>query len=120
MTHQLDTPRPKSVTTFRDFLKEVGIIVVGVIIALGAGELVDAWNWQREVGIVTDSLDDELSDTVFAARERIKIADCQRQFLDRLDEVAETSRGSLVVRASPVTRNRLWDSAAWEAAVASG
>jgi hypothetical protein len=120
MAHQVETHRPKDVRGWRDFFKEVGIIFVGVVIALGAGEVVDAWNWQREVGIVKDSLDDELADTVFAARERMKIADCQRRTLDRLDQIADESRGTLVVRHAPVRRTRLWGSAAWDAAVASG
>jgi len=105
--------------TLADFLKEVIIIVVGVAIALGAGQLMDDWNWRQEVAIVTDSLDDELADTLFAAQERIKIADCQRRTLDRLDQLADESRGTLVIRNAPVTRTRVWGSSAWEAAVAS-
>lgn len=119
--HEVETHRPrKKIEGLRDFAKEVFIIFVGVVIALGCGELLDNWNWHREVGIVKDSLDDELSDTVFAARERVKIADCQRRTLDRLDEIADTSRGTLVIRSAPVRRTRLWASSAWEAAVASG
>jgi hypothetical protein len=106
--------------TLADFLKEIVIIVIGVAIALAAGQFADDWNWRQEVGIVTDSLDDELSDSIFAARERIKIADCQRQTLDRLDQLADDARGTLALRHAPVTRNRVWGSAAWEAAVASG
>ena len=120
MVHRPETHSPRPVESWRDFLKEVGTIVIGVAIALAAGEAVDGWNWQREVAIVKDSLDDELSDAVFAARERVKIADCQRRTLDRLDELADQSRGTLLLRVSPVSRNRVWGSAAWDAAVASG
>jgi hypothetical protein len=120
MVHRPETHSPRPVQGWRDFLKEIGTIVIGVAIALAAGEAVDGWNWQREVAIVKDSLDDELSDAVFAARERVKIANCQRRTLDRLDELADQSRGTLLHRASPVSRNRVWGSAAWEAAVASG
>ena len=120
MEHRPETHSPRPVESWRDFFKEVGTIVIGVAIALAAGEAVDGWNWQREVSIVKDSLDDELSDAVFAARERVKITDCQRRTLDRLDELADQSRGALLLRVSPVSRNRVWGSAAWEAAVASG
>jgi hypothetical protein len=72
------------------------------------------------VAIVEDSLNDELADSLFSARERIKIADCQRRTLDRLDELADASGGTLVLRDAPVTRNRVWGSSAWDAAVASG
>ena len=121
MVRRVDAPeRSKPIASWRDFLKEVGTIVLGVAIALAAGEAVDAWNWHKEVGIVEDSLDDELADSLFAAQERIKIAECQRRTLDALDELADRSRDTLVIRNTPVSRTRLWGSAAWDAAVASG
>jgi hypothetical protein len=120
MAHRVDSHETKPINSWRDFLKEVGTIVLGVIIALAAGEIVDNWNWHKEVGIVEDSLDDELADSLFAAEERIKITDCQRRTLDALDDLADRSRGTLVIRNPPVSRNRVWGSAAWDAAVASG
>lgn len=120
MAHRVEAPEHKPVRDWPDFIKEVGTIVLGVIIALGAGQMVDNWNWHSEVGIVEDSLDDELAGSLFAAQERIKITECQRQTLDALDDLADKSRGTLVIRNTPVSRNRIWGSAAWEAAVASG
>jgi hypothetical protein len=120
MAHRVETHDPKPIHGWRDFLKEVGTIVLGVVIALSAGEIVDNWNWHKEVRIVEDSLDDELADSLFAAQERIKITECQRRTLDALDDLADTSRGTLVIRNTPVSRNRVWGSAAWDAAVASG
>ena len=120
MPHHLDAPDARTFNGWREFFKEVGTIVLGVLIALTAGELVDDWHWKSEVGIVEDSLNDELSDSLFAAEERIKITDCQRQTVDALDELADKSRGNLVIRNTPVSRNRVWGSAAWDAAVASG
>jgi hypothetical protein len=120
MVRHLDAPDAKTFHNWRDFLKEVGTIVLGVIIALAAGEAADAWNWHKEVSIVEDSLDDELAGSLFAAQERIKITDCQRATLDALDDLADRSHGKLVIRNTPVSRNRVWASAAWDAAVASG
>ena len=120
MVHHVDVPEGKSMRSWRDFFKEVGIIVLGVLIALAAEQTVNAWNWKHEVGIVEDSLNDELSDALFSAQERVKIADCQRRTLDALDDLADKSHGTLVIRNAPVTRNRVWGSAAWDAAVASG
>lgn len=120
MVHRVDAPDTRPVHGWRDFLKEVGTIVLGVLIALGAGEAADAWNWHQEVLVVEDSLNDELADSLFAAQERIKIADCQRHTLDALDDLADKSHGTLMIRNTPVSRNRVWGSAAWDAAVASG
>ena len=116
----MEIHRPRAINNWPEFLKEVGIIVIGVLIALAAEEAMNSYNWRQEVAIVRDSLDDELSDTLFAAMERVKIADCQRRTLHRLDELADQSQGTLVLRNDPVTRNRVWGTAAWDAAVASG
>jgi hypothetical protein len=120
MVHHVEAPEHKSIHGWPDFLKEVGTIVLGVLIALAAEQAVDAWNWHKEVRIVEDSLEDELADSLFAAEERIKITDCQRRTLDALDDLADRSRGTLVIRNTPVSRNRVWGSSAWDAAVASG
>jgi hypothetical protein len=120
MAHHVDAPDSKPIRNWGDFLKEVATIVLGVVIALAADELVDGWNWNKEVAIVEDSLDDELAGSLFAAQERIKIAQCQQQTLDALDDLADKSKGTLLLRNKPVSRNRVWASAAWDAAVASG
>jgi len=112
--------RPGVVRNWRELLKEVGIIVLGVSIALAGEEAVSYFNWKTEVSVVEDSVDDELSDALFSAMERDKIADCQKRTLDRLDQLADERTGTLVIRNAPVRRMRLWGSAAWDAAVASG
>ena len=116
----MEIHRPKAIDDWGDFFKEVGIIVLGVLIALAAEDALSDYHWRQEVKIVQDSLDDELSDSLFSALERVKITDCQRRTLARLDELADDSRGTLVIRNDPVTRNRVWGTAAWDAAVASG
>ena len=40
---------PKPLHGWRQFAGEVGIIVVGVLIALGAEQLVASWHWRSEV-----------------------------------------------------------------------
>ena len=116
----MEIHRPGVVRNWREFLKEVGIIVLGVSIALAGEEAVNYFNWKQEVSIVEDSVNDELADALFSAMERVKIADCQKRTLDRLDQLADESRGTLVIRNPPLRRMRLWGSAAWDAAVASG
>ncbi|HWC55911.1 MAG TPA: hypothetical protein VG434_02960, partial [Sphingomicrobium sp.] len=41
---------PKPLHGWREFAGEVGIIVVGVLIALGAEQVVEEWRWHRQVG----------------------------------------------------------------------
>ena len=110
---------PKAIDNWREFFVEIVIIVIGVALALAAEEALSNYHTNQEVAVVQDSLDDELADSLFASLERIKFADCQKRAVDRLDAVAhQTVSGPIGdVPASPV---RLWGSAAWDAAVASG
>jgi hypothetical protein len=116
---RVDVHRPKAFHNWREFTKEVVTIVIGVLIALAAEQIAQDLQWRHEVSVVEDSLDDELASDLFAAEERVKIADCQRRTLDRLDELADESKDTLAIRNAPLTRNRIWGSAAWDAAVAS-
>jgi hypothetical protein len=110
---------PKPPGNWREFLIEIAVIVIGVGLALGAEELVSDYHANKEVATVQESLNDELSDSLFASLERTKIADCQKRVLDRLDAVAHQA-GSGPIGDIPASPMRLWGSAAWDAAVASG
>ena len=45
---EIHTPK-HPIRGWRDLLKEVGIIVLGVLIALGAEQSVEAWHWHRKI-----------------------------------------------------------------------
>jgi hypothetical protein len=51
---------PKPLHGWRAFAGEVGIIVVGVLIALAAEQVVDEWRWDQKVAVVRKSLMGEL------------------------------------------------------------
>jgi hypothetical protein len=51
---------PKPLHGWREFLGEVGIIVLGVLIALTAEQLLVAWQWHREVRGFRAAADNEL------------------------------------------------------------
>ena len=56
---------PKPMHGWRDFAGEIAIIVIGVLIALGAEQVIESWTWERKVagamrrtqgrGVVPDS-----------------------------------------------------------------
>ena len=54
---------PKPLHGWRAFAGEVGIIVIGVLIALGAQQHVEAANWRREVADFRDSVRGEMFST---------------------------------------------------------
>src|SRR5215469_17504332 len=52
---------PKPLHGWREFAGEVGIIVLGVLIALAADSFVEDWSWHQKVVVVRKSLMGELA-----------------------------------------------------------
>jgi len=76
---------PKPMHGWRAFAGEVGIIVLGVLIALGFGQVVEQWQWHREVGETRQAIADEIAVSAVQGAERLAIEDCLR---DRIGELS--------------------------------
>jgi hypothetical protein len=48
---------PKPLHGWREFAGEVGVIVIGVMIALGAQQLLEDWHWRSEVAGVAERVE---------------------------------------------------------------
>ena len=82
---------PKPLHGWRQFAGEVGIIVVGVLIALGAEQLVASWHWRSEVRQTDQRLVREMGMNLANAYERFAIDPCLRP---RLAELARPALGN--------------------------
>jgi hypothetical protein len=130
---------PKPLHGWRAFMGEVGIIVLGVLIALTAGQIVEniheAYLSRQAIGHIQAEL---AYDSAFAA-ERIAIGDCMRaSFTDlrrrliasgdnwpglqsKLANGAPRKADTLFASQPPVSSpHRLWPTSAWTAATTSG
>lgn len=67
---------PKALQGWREFLGEVGIIVVGVLIALSAEQIVESIHWDHEVEAERASLLQEAKDTLDGVALRQKQQGC--------------------------------------------
>ena len=66
---EVHTPK-HPVRSLREFLKEVGIIVLGVLLALGAEQTVEWLHWRQQVGITDEALQQEIRKDLGPAYER--------------------------------------------------
>jgi hypothetical protein len=107
---------PKPLNGWREFVGEVGIIVIGVLIALGAEQVVEVIHERNEVDQLRKSLRAELADSR-ARWENMRIADrCAMRRLDALDHWLATARPNVTLQhAYPLF---LWSmhSSAWDIA----
>jgi hypothetical protein len=113
---------PKPLHGWREFTGEVGIIVLGVLIALGAEQVVDDWAWRQKVAVVRKSLMSELGNDRGRWEVDMAQAPCILREVDRLDRWAEEGARTSVP-ASRTLNNQIaffWmHSANWNLATGS-
>ena len=115
---------PKPLHGWREFAGEVGIIVIGVLIALGAEQVVETLSWHVHVGQAEAAMRTELSiDDGAQAETRILLSPCIAKHLQQLEIGLIAERDRSVRFAPPIVAApvfRTWDDNAWHAAVSSG
>jgi hypothetical protein len=113
---------PKPLHGWRAFAGEVGIIVVGVLIALAAEQMVEQLSWDRKVDRAESAMRIELAqDDGPQAYARLLIGRCLESEIARIHDgagsvPAEQLRQWAAAYAPPF---RVWDSEAWNIVVAS-
>jgi hypothetical protein len=108
---------------WREFLKEVGIIVLGVLIALGAEQIAVAVHEARTAARAEALVRDEFALNVAFARERLASTPCMLSRLDELRRVLlETSDKTALPDLGEIGRvpERPFEWEAWESMVSAG
>jgi hypothetical protein len=132
MRFKLPAPR----NGWRVFAGEVGVIVLGVVIALGAQQFVETLQWREEVRRTEEALTIEIADSVLHASERQIVNRCLSDRLAHLIgkvssnqgpwsgdpmPLNQSARAVTIVAAAPYrTPNRPWSGNVWEAAQNAG
>lgn len=92
-------PKIKPVGGWPAVIQEILIVVVGVLIALGAQQLVDDWQWRRKVADFRSAIDAELGRNLEAYRSRIEQRECVGR---RLDQLGAWANAQERVQAGPL------------------
>jgi hypothetical protein len=111
---------PKPLHGWRAFIGEVGIIVLGVLIALSAGEIVEALHWRAEVAEARRAMAVELSDSIGQSYERARLSPCIEHRLDEISAVLrEASRTNRLPPVGMIGRalHRTWVTSAWQTTI---
>ena len=113
---------PKPLHGWREFAGEVGIIVVGVLIALGAEQVVEEIHQRAELREAEQGMTAELrDDNLPQAYARAAVFNCYADQLDAIEaavEAGDRAKVEALARAYHPA-NRTWDEEAWKAAMAS-
>ena len=118
----METHKPKAFHRWGEFLYEILIIVVGVLIALGLQQCVDALHWRYKVAQAEQNMRIEVARNRTNAAQYAILASCADAYLDRMQsdllrhDTADLTR--LYELGEPFV-SEAWTATAWDAAVAS-
>lgn len=85
----MDVHKPKPVHSWRDFLVEIGTIVIGVTIALAGEQIVEAFHWRNVVDAQRQILRSVVEDNLGAVKARAVQQTCVDARLAQLKTVFE-------------------------------
>jgi hypothetical protein len=108
---------------WRVFSGEVAVIVLGVLIALGAEQVVQAYDWRERVGRGRNELRLEIGQAVRNAHDRLELGPCANKRLDLLDGLL---MGSTAPLEKPMIVTRYytiiapWSQAVWDTMMSAG
>ncbi len=114
---------PKPLHGWREFAGEVGIIVLGVMIALGADQIIEGVHERSLAQSARENVRAEAGTNVGFIRQRLKTQACIGRRLDELQGLLERSgEGPLLSQPTWVSRPPVWPFffGRWQAATASG
>ena len=114
---------PKPLHGWREFFGEVGIIVLGVLIALAAGQVVEIVHDRQLAEDARTNVRAEAAQNVAFVRDRLSTQTCiDRRIAELQDLLSKSGEGPLVVQPTWVSRPPIWPIffGRWQAATASG
>ena len=100
---------PKPLHGWREFVGEVGIIVIGVLIALGAEQVVEGLHWRHQLEAERKALDEDVASMWGAMSARGPIQPCVDARLAEISLVlARHERGEPLEIVAPIGRPGVW------------
>jgi hypothetical protein len=115
----LEIHKPKPVHSWRELLNEVGVIVIGIAIALAGEQTIEWQHWHHEVAETREALDHEVAFNLGALQRRLDEAPCLDRRLGELRTYfAQRAQGSKARPAGSVgqpqfrrTHSNVWETA---------
>jgi len=72
----MDIHKPKPVHSFREFLSEIGVVVLGIVIALSGEQAIEALHWRHVIEAERQALDDTVAGVYASMLSRVDLQDC--------------------------------------------
>lgn len=85
-TDAMEIHKPKPIHNWREFFGEIGIIVIGVLLALAGEQTVEALHHRSQVAELSEALNVELSHNLAVLQDMVELKPCIDQRLTEIDK----------------------------------
>lgn len=112
----------KSVHSWKELLSEIGVIVIGVMIALGAEQLVETIHWSHKVADAEEAMGRELSGDLGYAAGQVAMKDCAAKYFASVEAAIKDhrlDRFRALTAMTPPFNSHPWVAESWTAAIGS-
>ncbi|MBS0373265.1 MAG: hypothetical protein JSR73_01685 [Proteobacteria bacterium] len=116
----MEIHKPKPPHSWRELGSEVGVIAIGIVIALSAEQIVEAVHWKHKVERVEQDLRKELGDSLGYAVEQQQMHSCVSGYLDALQNAILRSDSDTIKKLYEIgipLDAHPWRSSSWTAAL---
>jgi hypothetical protein len=119
----MEIHKPKPIHNWRELMTEIGVIVIGILIALGLEQAVESWHTSEQTELARRAVDTEVRFNLAKANREQDMRACMGRQLAALSDAIGTN-DQREVRRLLTTGGFVgpfpWTHAAWQAAVDSG
>ena len=118
----MENHKPKPFHNWGEFLYEILIIVIGVLIALGLQQFVDTLHWRYKIAQAEQNMRIEITRDRTNAAQYAILASCADAYLDRMQSDLlrhDTANLAKLYELGEPFISEAWTATAWDAAVAS-
>jgi hypothetical protein len=118
----MEIHKPKPVHNWRELLTEVGVVVIGVCIALAAEQTVEWFQWHSRVAEARKAIATETATNISYGIRRMRYAPCLEKCLDDLARIVdEASRAGNLPPVGDLGdfSNNVWSTGEWDSLMAS-
>lgn len=112
----------KSVHSWKELFSEIGVIVIGVMIALGAEQAVEAIHWSNKVADAEEAMGRELSSDLGYAAGQVALKDCAAKYFASMEAAIKGHRQDTfraLTAMTPPFNAHPWVAESWTAAIGS-
>jgi hypothetical protein len=105
----LDIHKPKPVHNFREFLSELGVVVLGIVIALSGEQLIESLHDKHKAGEAREGIRDEIAMNIAVLESRSSAQPCIDRRIDDIATLLEASGGSPYAGPAWLGRPQIWE-----------